>query len=170
MVSLCWVFSHSPCPAGYMPPVCSNVPGCGPLSREFRTSVAAKLPSGTKLVWMRSHICHSLDIKTPFCLCLSLYLLLIVPLNRAPLLYITHGYTNTDTHLCLLKERERGWETIKIHTGHRDLHHLLPCVAFSPPDCSRLVRIRLKIVVRECQIIHSWCFLLEIFRFQVAHW
>lgn len=40
----------SPYPAGYLPSVCSNVPGCGPLSRERRMSVAAELTSGAKLV------------------------------------------------------------------------------------------------------------------------
>lgn len=130
MVSLCCVFSRSPCPAGCVPPVCSNIPGCGPLSRERRTSVAAELPSGTKLVWMRSLICLSF-VTEPISVCLCPPIVLLSP----SFCTVYQACTQTQIHICCLpKERAGGGVggAVRKHTGHRDLYHLPPCLAFFP--------------------------------------
>lgn len=124
-------------PAGCLPPACSDIPGCGPLSREDRMSVAAELPSGTKLVWMRSLICLCFDTE-PLTGCrLCLHLALAVPLKSAPpsvFFCVSHVHANTNTHLCLLKERGRGEEGDREghwKRGHRKLRrHLRPRFTF----------------------------------------
>lgn len=97
MASLC-----SPCPAGYVPPVCSNIPGYGPLSREHKMSVAAELPSGTKLVSVRSLICFSFDTEP---ISVSIYLTLIMLLP--PSFCMSHVHTNKYTPVFAKGERER---------------------------------------------------------------
>lgn len=133
MVALCCVFSHTPCPAGYVPPVCSDIPGCGPLFREWSTSVAAELHSGTKWVWMRSLICRCFDTE-PLSICLSLFIFaLIVPPTSAPpsvFLCITRAHKYKYTPVFAKGERERWRETTGKHTTEMAPFTFLFCFIF----------------------------------------
>lgn len=177
MASVCCVFSRFPRPAGYVPPVCSDVPGCGPLSRERerRMSVAAELPSGTKLLWMRSLICLSFDTDASQSQSVSLSCSDCASEVCSSSLRLFFCISDKHTPVFAKGERERAGNRLLEHRPKRSA----PCsflfcffFSFSFVKAECLLRIRFQAV--ECKIIHSSCSVvlaqLEILWFLVACW